>query len=71
MPGWNPPIYSKLARPEPVVPAHELDALRQAASQPVNGNTYHFGFRDTTLTPAKLRAMQDADAAYARVGRPR
>lgn len=40
-----------------------------ARSQPSGGNTYNFGFRDTTLTPSKLRSLQDREDAIARVGR--
>jgi phage-related protein len=35
------------------------------------GNSYNFEFRDTTLDPSKLRALQDREAVLARRGRAR
>jgi phage-related protein len=35
------------------------------------GNTYQFEFRDTTLDPSRLRALQDREAVLSRQGRAR
>ena len=45
----------------------QIMAKQQAAA----GNAYHFQFRDTTLDASKLRAIQNREAALARVGRAR
>lgn len=71
--GWNPPIYNGTSGPEAVLSPSQWRSIdlmvRQNASGPRTVN--NFTFRDTTLTPGKLRAMNDAEAAYARVGRAR
>jgi hypothetical protein len=70
--GWNPPFYNGWSKPEALLNPQQWDDIRQAAARPDQaGNTYHFGFRDTTLTASKLQAMQAADAVYARTGRAR
>lgn len=57
--------------PEAVLTGGQWRDIRSlAASGAVSGNTYHFEFADTTLTPGYLRALQDRDAVLARVGRP-
>ncbi len=75
LPGLNPPIYNGLGKPEAVLTPQQSTALVQLARRSQDdglaGNTYNFEFRETTLTPSKLRAIQDADAAYARTGRAR
>lgn len=62
-------------QPEPVLNATQWDDIHKLAMRGADatmaGNTYQFTFADTTLTPGRLRAMQERDAAMARVGRPR
>jgi hypothetical protein len=65
-------VYNGTGRPEPVMTAQQMELLTSAADSGSAGTTnYHFGFRDTTLTASRLRAMQDRDAAIARQGRAR
>jgi hypothetical protein len=72
-PGWNPPIWNGTGQPEPVLNPGQWDAIERVASSRAAGGEkhYHFTFADTTLTPGRLRALQDREAALARVDRPR
>jgi hypothetical protein len=75
--GYLPPgmstVVNNTGRPEPVLNHAQW---RQIATLARTGgqqrvNNYHFAFRDTTLTAAKLRAIQDRQDALDRVNRPR
>jgi type II secretory pathway pseudopilin PulG len=75
--GYLPPgmstVYNGTGSPEPVLTSRQwrdISALAAGAGQP-GGNTYNFEFADTTLTPGRLRALQDRDAILARSGRAR
>lgn len=73
LPAGYSSIFNGTGRPEPVLTGQQwrdINVLAQAAGDAATP-TYNFEFKDTTLTPGKLRAMQDADAARARVGRAR
>jgi hypothetical protein len=73
-PGWNPPIWNGTGRPEPVLTGNQWETLAanvRGGDTGRGGATYNFEFRDTTLTPGRLRAIQDREAVYTRVGRPR
>ncbi len=73
--GWLQPGYSMVWNgtgvPEPVLTNRQWADMSAVARTGGAGNTYNVEFKDTTLTPSKLRAMQDADAVYQRMGRPR
>lgn len=71
-PGWNPPIWNGTGRPEPVLTGAQWDAIMaNVRGGDGGGSTYNFEFRDTTLDPGRLRAIQDRETALARVGRAR
>lgn len=74
--GLLPPGYSTVfngtGQPEAVLNAQQwrdISDLARGQATGRGGNTYQFEFRDTTLTPAQLKAIQDREAALARVGR--
>jgi len=75
--GYLPPGLSVVAngtgRPEPVFTDAQWQQLREHTTRGADqgGNQYHFQFSDTTLTPAKLRALQDREDARNRAHRPR
>lgn len=73
--GMLPPGYSTVfngtGQPEPVLTSQQWNAISSAADTSGGGNTYNFAFRDTTLTPEKLHAIQERDDVLNRVGRPR
>lgn len=76
--GMLPPGYSTVfngtGRPEPVLSGQQwdsIDAMARAATSGGGGSTYNFAFRDTTLTPGKLRSLQDREAVLSRQDRPR
>lgn len=74
--GWLMPgvqqIVNATGAPEAVLnPQQWRDVSLLAKQAKAGGHQYNFQFRDTTLTPGRLRAMQDADAVAARVGRAR
>lgn len=64
--------YNGTGQTEQVLTSRQMADMalmaKQAAAQ---GNAYHFQFRDTTLDAGKLRAIQNREAALARVGRAR
>ena len=75
--GMLPPGYSTVVngtgRPEPVLTDQQwrdISALTRGGDG-ASGATYNFEFRDTTLDPGKLRALQDREAVLARQGRAR
>ncbi|HEX6969102.1 MAG TPA: hypothetical protein VF174_09870 [Micromonosporaceae bacterium] len=74
-PGWNPPIWNGTGKPEPVLTDQQWRQIARAArggDSPSTVNQYNF--RDTTLTPQLLQAIQDRQRAQellARPGRPR
>lgn len=75
--GYLPPGLSIVAngtgRPEPVFTDgqwKQLGALNRHAETRA-GAQYHFQFRDSTLTPARLRALQDREDALNRAYRAR
>jgi biopolymer transport protein ExbD len=73
--GYLPPglttVYNGTGKPEPVLTSQQWESVNPANTEPAVSNTYQFSFADTTLTPGRLRAMQDRDAAIARQGRAR
>lgn len=66
-------VFNGTGRPEAVLTAQQWNTISALAQgQPGGaGNVYNFEFRDTTLDPSKLRALQDREAVLARVGRAR
>lgn len=75
--GMLPPGYSTVfngtGKPEPVLSGQQwsnLEALA-GANTTNGGRNYNFQFQDTTLTPGKLRELQDREAVLARQGRAR
>lgn len=75
-PGWNPPIWNGTGTVEPVLNPTQWDTMRRHVdleSQRPAGipRQYNFQFANTTLTPGKLRAMQDRDDVLSRRGRAR
>ncbi len=75
-PGWNPPIWNGTGQVEPVLNPTQWHTMQrmsdlQAQNAGVIPRQYHFQFASTTLTPGKLRALQDRDDALARRGRAR
>jgi hypothetical protein len=75
--GFLPPgmstVLNQTGAPEPVLTSRQWNDIGQLAKQAVagrGGNTYNYEFRDTTLTPAYLRAQMDRDAIRARAGLP-
>lgn len=75
--GMLPPGYSTVfngtGSPEPVLNPQQWRTLSDLAGVNASGPgiTYNFEFRDTTLDPGKLRALQQREAVMARYGRPR
>jgi len=71
-PGYST-VYNGTGSPEPVLTAHQWQTIAELAAGggQGGGNTYQFEFRDTTLDPAKLRALQQREAVLARYGRAR
>jgi hypothetical protein len=76
--GMLPPGYSTVVNntgaPEPVLTGQQWQDISNLVRQVQSGragNTYQFSFLDTTLTPEKLRQVQDREAALARVDFPR
>lgn len=75
--GMLPPgestVFNGTGRPEPVLTDQQWNTIMAAArgGDGASGNTYQFEFRDTTLDPSKLRALQDREAVMARHGRAR
>jgi hypothetical protein len=73
--GWLEPglsmIYNGTGAPEPVLTSQQWQDINVQAKTGGDsaGASYHFQFRDTTLDPGKLRALQDREAALARQGR--
>lgn len=75
-PGWNPPIWNGTGTVEPVLNPTQWDTMRRyvelEAQRPAAvPRQYNFQFANTTLTPGKLRAMQDRDDVLSRRGRAR
>ena len=71
-PGWSPPIWNGTGKPEPVMTGDQWQMIRQAANrEPAAPTVHNYQFADTTLTPGKLRALNDREAALARHGRAR
>jgi hypothetical protein len=74
-PGWNPPIWNGTGKPEPVLTDQQWRQIARAARGGDSPSTVNqFNFRDTTLTPQLLQAIQDRQRAQellARPGRPR
>ncbi len=71
-PGYSM-VYNGTGQPEPVLTSkqwRDIDAISRTSSAR-GGNTYQFEFKDTTLDPGRLRAIQDREAALARAGRAR
>jgi hypothetical protein len=74
--GMIPPglstVYNGTGKPEPVLTGQQWQAIAQMSQGSARGgNTYQFSFLDTTLTPDKLRQVQDREAALARADFPR
>lgn len=74
--GFLPPGYSAVfngtGKPEPVLTDDQWRAINTNTKGGDGAtNNYNFQFRDTTLDESKLRAIQDRQAALARVGRAR
>lgn len=64
--------YNGTGRTEQVLTSRQMADIQIMAKQSAAaGNAYHFQFRDTTLDASKLRAIQNREAALARVGRAR
>lgn len=70
--GMLPPgistVYNGTGKPEPVLTSAQWQMLRQAtthAEPQAVAKQYNFQFADTTLTPSRLRAMQDREDALA------
>ncbi len=71
-PGYST-VYNGTGAPEPVLTSQQwrdISSLAEAAAGRA-GNNYYYEFRDTTLTPAYLRGLQDREAVLARDGRAR
>ncbi len=69
--GWSH-IFNGTGRPEPVLTGGQWDSIMTLARGGDGASaSYNFNFRDTTLDPGKLRALQDREAARARRGRAR
>lgn len=75
--GWMQPgqgsYFNGTGRPEAVLTSQQwgdISALARGGDGAA-ARAYHFTFRDTTLDPGKLRAMQDRDEALSRQGRAR
>lgn len=74
--GWLPTgmssIVNNTGQPEPVLTGQQWrDINVMARHGGAGGPTYNFEFRDTTLDPGKLRALQDREDARTRQGRAR
>jgi hypothetical protein len=70
-PGWSM-AWNGTGAPEPVLTQTQWRDMRSLATAGAgNSNTYNFEFADTTLTPGRLRAIQERDAVIAREGRAR
>lgn len=74
--GWLQPgitsIFNGTGVPEPVLTSRQWSDIHALArSGAPGGPTYQFEFRDTTLDPGKLRALQDREDARTRQGRAR
>lgn len=64
--------YNGTGQNEQVLTSRQMADIQLSAKQSAaSGNAYHFAFRDTTLDASKLRAIQNREAALARVGRAR
>lgn len=66
-------VLNDTGAPEPVLTSQQWKDISALAKQAMNGrggNTYNYEFRDTTLTPGYLKAMQDREAILARAGLP-
>lgn len=75
MPGGTMQVFHGSRVPDKVLTDDQWRSMATlaAAAQSglASGNTYQFEFRDTTLDPGKLRALQDREAVLARQGRAR
>jgi cell wall-associated NlpC family hydrolase len=74
-PGYST-VYNGTGQPEAVLTNQQWRDISELARAATNaaagrGNVYNYEFRDTTLTPAYLRAQQDREAVLARDGRAR
>jgi hypothetical protein len=70
-PGYSM-VYNGTGSPEPVLTAQQWRDINAMVQRQGNaGNTYQFAFRDTTLDPGRLRAIQDREAVLSRAGRAR
>lgn len=78
--GWLQPgmssVYNGLGKPEAVLTPMQSQALVALARQADSGNlgprvVNNFEFANTRLDASRLQAMNDREAAYARVGRAR
>ncbi len=75
MPGGVMQIFHGKRLPDKVLTDSQWRSMATLAAVAkdslASGNSYNFQFRDTTLDPGKLRALQDREAVLARQGRAR
>lgn len=70
--GWTPPIWNGTGKPEAVLTNQQWSDISSMARGGDGARaSYSFQFRDTTLDPGKLRALQNAEDARNRAGRAR
>lgn len=71
--GYLPPglstVYNGTGRPEPVLTSQQWQEIRSSQSTGGAGDSYHFDFANTTLTPALLEARKQRQDALNRVRR--
>ena len=73
--GWLPPgltsVVNNTGSPEAVLTSQQWSSISRMAShaEPGGRREYNFAFANTTLTPARLRALQDREDALALAGR--
>jgi hypothetical protein len=75
MPGGTMQVFHGNRLPDKVLTDAQWNSMATLAATAregiAAGNSYSFEFRDTTLDPSKLRALQDREAVLARQGRSR
>lgn len=70
-PGWNPPIWNGTGKPEPVLTDTQWQQIAQAARGADSPATeYNLYMRDTTLTPALWKSIEDRNRAKELLARP-